>query len=161
MGVIIYPMVGLVSGWPEFGAFILVLVLFNLTASALCLFIGIVFQESGVANLIGSLVMLFSLLFAGLLLNHGIPLGSPWLIFIDSIPRGFGWIQELSIFHYAFEALLVNEMRFLTLYEQKFGLSVEVPGAAILRIFGFDALAFWKDVGGLATIFGIVSWRLC
>ena len=73
MGVIIYPMVGLVAGWPEFGAFILVLVLFNLTAASLCLFIGIVFQESGVANLIGSLVMLFSLLFAGLLLNHGTP----------------------------------------------------------------------------------------
>jgi hypothetical protein len=46
-------------------------------------------------------------------------------------------------------------MRYLTLFEQKFGLSVEVPGAAILRIFGFDALAFWKDVGGLAIIFGI------
>jgi hypothetical protein len=49
----------------------------------------------------------------------------------------------------------VNEMRYLTLYEEKYGLSVEVPGAAILRIFGFDALAFWKDVGGLAVIFGI------
>jgi hypothetical protein len=73
---------------------------------------------------------------------------------LDSIPRGFGWIQKLSIFHYAFEALIVNEMRYLTLFEQKFGLSVEVPGAAILRIFGFNALAFWKDVGGLAIIFG-------
>jgi hypothetical protein len=52
----------------------------------------------------------------------------------------------------------VNEMRYLTLYEEKYGLSVEVPGAAILRIFGFDALAFWKDVGGLAVIFGILFW---
>jgi len=71
MGIIIYPMVGLVESWAEFGCFILVLVIFNLTAAAICLFIGIVFEESGVANLIGSLVMLFSLLFAGLLLNHG------------------------------------------------------------------------------------------
>ena len=71
MGVIIYPMVGLVSGLAKVGSFLLILVLFNLTAAALCLFIGIVFEESGVANLIGSLVMLFSLLFAGLLLNHG------------------------------------------------------------------------------------------
>ena len=152
MGVIIYPMVGLVSGWSEFGSFLLVLVLFNLTSAALCLFIGIVFQESGVANLIGSLVMLFSLLFAGLLLNHGISF--MYLLMVDSIPRGFGWIQKLSIFHYAFEALIVNEMRYLTLFEQKFGLSVEVPGAAILRIFGFNALAFWTDLGGLAIIFG-------
>jgi hypothetical protein len=73
---------------------------------------------------------------------------------IDSIPKGFGWIQKLSIFHYAFEALIVNEMRYLTLFEEKYGLQVSVPGAAILRIFGFDALAFWKDVGGLAIIFG-------
>ena len=64
-------MVGLVPGWREFGCFLLVLVLFNLASAALCLFIGIIFQESGVANLIGSLLMLFSLLFAGLLLNHG------------------------------------------------------------------------------------------
>ena len=48
----------------------------------------------------------------------------------------------------------MNEIRYLTLYEQKFGVSVEVPGAAILRIFGFDALAFWSDAGGLAIIFG-------
>jgi hypothetical protein len=48
-----------------------VLVLFNLAAAAICLFIGIVCRDQGVANLIGSLVMLFSLLFAGLLLNHG------------------------------------------------------------------------------------------
>jgi len=75
---------------------------------------------------------------------------------LDSIPRGFGWIQKLSIFHYAFEALIVNEMRYLTLYEQKYGLSVEVPGSAILSIFGFDALAFWQDIGGLAIIFGII-----
>jgi len=154
MGLIIYPMVGLVSGWSEFGSFLLVLVLFNLTSAALCLFIGIIFQESGVANLIGSLVMLFSLLFAGLLLNHG-TIPERHCADLDSIPRGFTWIQNLSIFHYAFEALIVNEMRYLTLYEQKFGLSVEVPGAAILRIFGFNALAFWKDVGGLAIIFGI------
>ena len=79
-------------------------------------------------------------------------------LMIDSIPKGFAWVQKLSIFHYAFEALIVNEMRYLTLYEQKFGLSVEVPGAAILRIFGFDALAFWEDAGGLAIIFGNLSF---
>ena len=71
MGSIIYPMVGLVAAWPEFLKFILVLVLFNSAAASICFFIGIVFRDGGVANLIGSLVMLFSLLFAGLLLNRG------------------------------------------------------------------------------------------
>lgn len=107
MGMILYPMVGFVAEWPEFFKFLLVLILFNLAASAICLFIGIVFKDVSLANLVGSLVMLFSLLFAGLLLNH------------DSIPKGALWLQTGSIFHYGFEALLVNEVRYLSLYEHK------------------------------------------
>lgn len=71
MGVIIYHMVGLVNGVPEFFKFLLVLVLFNLTAASICLCIGILFKEIGVASLLSSLVMLFSMLFGGLLLNKG------------------------------------------------------------------------------------------
>lgn len=84
MGIIVYPMVGLTPAWAEFFKFILVLVLFNLAAAAICLFIGIVFKDGGVAQLIGSLVMLFSLLFAGLLLNH------------DAIPKPAMWLQTVS-----------------------------------------------------------------
>lgn len=84
MGIIVYPMTGLIPAWPEFFRFILVLVLFNLAAANICLFIGIVFRDGGVANLIGSLVMLFSLLFAGLLLNH------------DAIPKSALWLQTVS-----------------------------------------------------------------
>lgn len=84
MGIIVYPMAGLIPAWPEFFKFILILVLFNLAASGICLFIGIVFRDGSVANLIGSLVMLFSLLFAGLLLNH------------DAIPKAALWLQTVS-----------------------------------------------------------------
>lgn len=84
MGVIVYPMTGLIPAWPEFLRFLLILVLFNLAAAGICLFIGIVFRDGGVANLIGSLVMLFSLLFAGLLLNH------------DAIPPAAMWLQTVS-----------------------------------------------------------------
>lgn len=95
MGVIVYPMTGLITAWPEFFRFLLVLVLFNLAAANICLFIGIVFRDPGVANLIGSLVMLFSLLFAGLLLNH------------DAIPKSALWLQSVSptlIFSHGFLA---------------------------------------------------------
>ena len=85
MGAIIYPMVGLIPEWSLFVKFILVLVLFNLAAAAICLFIGIVFKDTGLANLVGSLVMLFSLLFAGLLLNH------------NTIPKSALWLQSVSI----------------------------------------------------------------
>ena len=140
LGAIVYPMSGLLPQWPEFLKFLLILVLFNLAASAICLFIGIVFRDGGVANLVGSLVMLFSLLFAGLLLNH------------DAIPRSALWLQSLSIFHYGFEGLIVNEVKYLTLIDHKYGLDIEVPGASILSAFGFDVLALWSDVIGLAII---------
>ena len=85
LGAIVYPMTGLVPAWAEFWKFILFLVLFNLAAAAICLFIGIVFKNPGVANLMGSLVMLFSLLFAGFLLNH------------DKIPKPVLWLQNVSL----------------------------------------------------------------
>ncbi|KAI9733116.1 MAG: hypothetical protein M1834_003663 [Cirrosporium novae-zelandiae] len=149
MGIIVYPMTGLIPAWPEFLTFVLILVLFNLAAAAICLFIGIIFKNAGVANLIATLVMLFSLLFAGLLLNH------------DAIPKAALWLQTLSIFHYGFEALIVNEVTYLTLIDHKYGLDIEVPGASILSAFGFDTLALWNDVIGLAvfaTVFIIIAY---
>jgi ATP-binding cassette subfamily G (WHITE) protein 2 len=138
MGSILYPMTGLVPDAPHFFKFLLVLVLFNLAAAAICLFIGIVCKNQGVASLIGSLVMLFSLLFAGLLLNH------------DAIPKSLLWLQTLSIFHYGFESLIVNEVTYLTLTDRKYGLDISVPGATILSSFGFNTQAFWPDVTSLA-----------
>lgn len=149
MGAIIYPMTGLVADASHFFVFILVLVLFNLAAAAICLFIGIVCRDGGVANLIGSLVMLFSLLFAGLLLNH------------DKIPDAAKWLQWLSIFHYAFEAMIVNEVRLLTLIDNKYGLDITIPGSAILSSFGFNNSALWPDIinlGIFAVVFVILAY---
>ena len=81
MGCITYPMTGLVPAWPRFFIFVLLLVLFNLAAAMICLFIGICVRNQGVANLLGVLVMLFSLLFAGFLLNH------------ETIPKTVLWLQ--------------------------------------------------------------------
>jgi ABC-type multidrug transport system ATPase subunit len=85
MGAIVYPMTGLIPQWPEFLKFIMFLVLFNLAAAGICLFIGILLSNGGVANLIGSLVMLFSLLFSGFLLNK------------NSIPPAVLWLQKVCI----------------------------------------------------------------
>lgn len=85
LGAIVYPMTGLVASWPEFLKFMLLILLFNLAAAGICLLIGIVFKDTGVANLIGSLVMLFSLLFAGFLLNH------------DAMPKSALWLQKVRL----------------------------------------------------------------
>ena len=163
MGCIVYPMTGLVPTAPEFFKFMLFIVLFNLAAAMICLFIGICVRNQGVANLLGVLVMLFSLLFGGFLLNH------------ETIPRGLLWLQsvcsrpsiqkyhtptnktnsQLSIFHHAFEGLIVNEVRYLSLVDKKYGLNIEVPGSAILSSFGFDVLALWEDVAGLGVVCGV------
>ncbi|KAJ3536534.1 hypothetical protein NM208_g6676 [Fusarium decemcellulare] len=149
MGSIIYPMTGLVADSTHFLNFVLVLVLFNMAAAAVCLFIGIVCKDGGVANLIGSLVMLFSLLFAGFLLNH------------DATPKGALWLQTLSIFHYGFESLIVNEVLQLTLVDKQYGLDITVPGAAILSSFGFNNNALWPDIRNLgiyAAVFIVLSY---
>ncbi|KAK9320260.1 hypothetical protein V1517DRAFT_8676 [Lipomyces orientalis] len=143
LGLIIYPLVGLNFENHGMLKFLLVLTLFNLAAAAICLCIGVMIKDIGVASLIGSLVMLFSLLFAGLFLNK------------DSIPKSALWIQNLSIFHYAFEAMAVNEVRYLTLIEYKYGLSIEVPGATILSTFGFNTTAYRSDTTGLVAFFTI------
>ncbi|KAK0809751.1 FAD-dependent urate hydroxylase [Friedmanniomyces endolithicus] len=143
MGVIVYPMTGLVPAWAEFAKFMLFIVLFNLAAATICLFIGICVKNQGVANLLGVLVMLFSLLFGGFLLNH------------NTIPKSLAWLQNLSIFHYAFEGLIVNEARYLSLVDKQYGLDIEVPGSAILSSFGFNTLALWRDAIGLGVVCGV------
>lgn len=85
-GCIVYPMTGLLPTGPEFGKFMLFIVLFNLAAATVCLCISIVIRNQGVANLVGVLVMLFSLLFGGFLLNH------------ETIPRALRWLQTVSSF---------------------------------------------------------------
>ena len=85
MGAIVYPMTGLIPAWTEFSRFILFLVLYNLAAACICLFIGVLIRDGGVANLVGSLVMLFSLLFSGFLLNR------------NSMGSGVAWLQKVVI----------------------------------------------------------------
>ncbi|CAM0136040.1 FAD-dependent urate hydroxylase, variant 2 [Umbelopsis sp. WA50703] len=141
IGLISYHMIGLVDGTTELLKFLLVLILFNLTAAALCLAIGVVFKDLSMANLLSSMVMLFSMLFAGLLLNK------------DSMSPYFAWLKYLSFFQYALEALLVNELLYLQLVEERFGLSIDVPGATILSTFGFNAKNYWPDVIKLSIMF--------
>jgi hypothetical protein len=60
---------------------------------------------------------------------------------------------KLSIFHFGFEGLIVNEVRTLSLRDHKYGIDIEVPGAAILSSFGFNNGALKSDATGLA-VFG-------
>jgi hypothetical protein len=71
---------------------------------------GHVVQVSATIHSIRSEVLnLRSLLFTGLLINRSKV--KPWL----------QWLHTISFFHAAFEALAVNELRFLQLKEDKVG----------------------------------------
>ncbi|KAK4051863.1 FAD-dependent urate hydroxylase [Microbotryomycetes sp. JL201] len=130
---IVYAPIGLVPTVDSFWSFVLVLVMFNLTASSVVLFLSVIIKDLGIANLVGSLLMLFNLLFAGLLINR------------EKLPWYLQWLETYSFFHAAFEAFLVNEVRYLQLIDHKYGIDIEVPAAAILSTFGFK-LEFAFDV---------------
>ncbi|KAG7661595.1 ADP1 [[Candida] subhashii] len=139
-----YPLVGLTMEHNAFLKTIVVLIVFNVAVSVEMLIVGILVKEPGTSTMIGVLLLLLSLLFAGLFINS------------EDLTMQIKWLEWISVFHYAYEALSINEVKDLILRERKYGLSIEVPGAVILSTFGFDVTAFWKDVGylsGLSVIF--------
>jgi hypothetical protein len=125
-GGIVYGLVGLVPTVAGFWKLMLTLVLFNLTTASVVLLLSITFDSIDVASLVGTLVMLFkyvplpmpirsltkvliqnSLLFTGLLINRA------------TVIPAFQFLHTISCFHAAFEALAVNELRYLQLKEYK------------------------------------------
>lgn len=46
----------------------------------------------------------------------------------------FAWLKYLSFFQYALEALLVNELIYLQLIEERFGLSIDVSYFLFYRL---------------------------
>lgn len=137
---IAYPMTGLATTWHQLIKFFGTLVLFNLTVASQMLFIGLLAEELVVSNFLASIMLLFSLLFGGLILNK------------DSIPALLQPFYNISSFNLAYEALAVNELRHARVEEVKFGLEIELPAASVISSFGFNLLAFWPDVLILCTI---------
>ncbi|KAI8060331.1 hypothetical protein BC940DRAFT_350622 [Gongronella butleri] len=133
MGSIAYYMIGLNAHWLVFVKFLVVLVLFNLCAAGLCFCFATAFSSMAIANLLTNLVMLFSMLFGGFLLNK------------DHIPKMLSWLQYLSFFNYGYEALIVNELKGLTLRDKTIA-DIQIPGSLILSRFGFNGQAFWADI---------------
>ncbi|VEU21553.1 DEKNAAC102250 [Brettanomyces naardenensis] len=139
---IIYPLVGLNMAGHKFWFSLAIIILFNMATAVEILIIGILVKEPGSATMLGVLVMLFSLLFAGLFINK------------DTIPGAISWFERISVFHYGYEALSVNEVNGLVLKEKKYGLDIKVPGAVILSTFGFDVNAVLFDIYWLLGMLG-------
>lgn len=126
LALVVYPLVGLNMKGQAFLIFIGVLVLFNLGISLEILAIGIIFEDLNNSIIISVLILLGSLLFSGLFINTK-----------DITNVAFKYLKNLSLFYYAYESLLINEVKNLILRETKYGLKIEIPGATILSTFGF------------------------
>ncbi|KAF9430392.1 hypothetical protein BGZ94_007043 [Podila epigama] len=152
MGCISYWMIGLNSNIATFLKFLLILVLFNIATAMFCLVVAAGVRATGVASLASSIVMLFMMLFGGFLINSG------------QIPKALTWIQYLSMFKYAFEALAVNEIATSKLVDTIQGVSFNVPGSLILqKLFGFDLTGYWRSMivlVGLDVLFIVVFWYI-
>lgn len=94
-----YWMVGLKATASAFFLFLLMVLLLGYAAVAIALFFSATFDTYAVSNLFITLTFVFSILFAGLLLN------------VESILPWLGWIKYLSISNYGFSGLAINEFQ--------------------------------------------------
>ncbi|KAF1794979.1 P-loop containing nucleoside triphosphate hydrolase [Phytophthora cactorum] len=140
-GAIFYWIMGLQATTDRFLLFSLTLVLFNVAAGAICLLVGVLSRRVGAANLGATVILLVMLLFGGFLLNS------------QTMPSSVGWLKHLSIFSYAFEILMTNELKGLILKFDAPGYpAVPVYGEVYLKTLGMDYANRFYDVAALALI---------
>jgi len=140
-GLIVYWLVGMKPSSGNVAVFFLTLSLFNLAAGALSMVLTICSPSAGVAGLVTIVVLLVSLLFGGFLAN------------IDTIPVWLGWLRFLSIFYYAYEILIVNEIDGLNVNFDAASLDVDVKGDLFLDVFNFDADNLPRDIAALFAMY--------
>eukprot|EP01029_Cantina_marsupialis_P001878 TRINITY_DN116_c3_g1_i1.p1 TRINITY_DN116_c3_g1~~TRINITY_DN116_c3_g1_i1.p1 ORF type:complete len:1136 (+),score=366.80 TRINITY_DN116_c3_g1_i1:74-3481(+) len=118
-----------------------ILILMCITFSFMCSALGAAFRSHGVANLLASLLVLFSLLFCGFLLNN------------DNVNSTVEVIQQFSILRYSFSALMVNEMigqMFKLKPKGRYhSVSLHAKGKDVLDQIGIHAEDFTPDVHSL------------
>ncbi|SCU78835.1 LAMI_0A06194g1_1 [Lachancea mirantina] len=107
LALVIYPLVGLNMQENAFCKFVVLLCLFNLAISLEILSVGIFFEDLNNSIVVSVLILLGSLLFSGLFINTSA---------ITNVT--FKYLKNLSVFYYAYESLIINEVKTLILREK-------------------------------------------
>eukprot|EP00873_Tetraselmis_striata_P007915 jgi/Tetstr1/428179/TSEL_018230.t1 len=137
-----YFLMGLNPAPERIAVWFAVLSLFSATAGALGMAGTMGCPTPGVANLVMTLVLLVSLVFGGFLAN------------LEAMPLWVSWISYLSIFRYAFEALVVNEVTGSSFSLDVSGYALEgLDANLILEVLGLDPDRFVLDVIVLDALF--------
>lgn len=138
---IFYWIMGLQASLEHFVFFLVTVVLFNVAAGSISILVGVLSRNVGTANLSATVVFLIMLLFGGFLLNS------------QTMPAYVGWIKHFSIFSYAFEILMTNELKGLLLKFDAPGYpSVPVYGDVFLKTLGMDYANRYYNLISLAVI---------
>lgn len=141
LGTIFYFMMGLYSSPVQFFKFLAVVVLFNVLMGLLFLTLAVHVVDLGLANLVGSMTALFMMLFAGLLINQ------------NQISSATFWLQYLSFFKYAYEAISVNELLTMDVYDTYNGQPIYLSGPVLAKsFFGFDVNSYVRNVIILSSL---------
>ncbi|KAH6600051.1 hypothetical protein BASA50_002640 [Batrachochytrium salamandrivorans] len=126
-------MIGYTSGPGYFIRYVGIMLIFSANCGLFCLALGCAFIEYGTAILVASMLLLFQMLFAGLLVNQ------------LQIPTALSWLQYLSFFKYAFEAVVVNDASGLRFVDTISGVEIGISASVVLAKFGIDMDGFWRD----------------
>ena len=138
---IFYWIMGLQNTSNHFFVFLITLILFNVAAGSLSVCISIYSSTAGAANLTATFIFLIMLLFGGFLLN------------IDTLPGYIKWLRYTSIFYYAFEILLTNELDGIVLSFDAPNLpAVPVNGDVFLETLGLKMEDQLIDIVALVMI---------
>ncbi|KAJ3417122.1 hypothetical protein HDV05_006981 [Chytridiales sp. JEL 0842] len=133
MGSISFFMIGFTGGPDRFLKYIIVLMMFAAQIGLLCLSLAIGVSDVGTATLVAAIVILFKMMFAGFLINQA------------NMPPALGWIQYLSLFRFAYEALVVNDLTDVQVIDTVSGATVNIPASIVLTKFGFVLDTFWRN----------------
>jgi len=141
LGTVTYWMVTHPQSDPEWAHYlwsVLVLILVSVVACAMSFAISCSCPSIGVSNLVAILVLLFFMLFGGLLANK------------TTIPEYLIWFKWLSFVNYGYEILMVNELAGTAVLFNPPGFpAVTVPGEEFLIQFDMSVNRWGLDIGVL------------
>lgn len=147
-----YYMAGFQYGSDYAASFLFTLIAFNCAVGAMSMCVTIGCNTAGQASFIMNFLLLFSLAFTGFLVN------------VNSIPAVLRWIHYLSVFFYAFEAMLSTELMgvpFTFLYTPSPGQDpLEIPDiygdtflVTCVRVLRFELLPHCVSITRLTSSF--------
>jgi ABC-type multidrug transport system permease subunit len=148
LAAVTYYMIGYHPGLKHFLYYSMAMVLVGVVSTSMCLAISSSCPSLSMANLIAILILLFYLLFGGLLANKA------------SIPSAIRWFKWLSFLNYAYEILMVNELSGTSIYFDPQDYNVKpmnVNGEVFLKQFDMDAARLQSDI---FTLLGMICFYL-